>query len=95
MKLICSVYRSTRHEGMYLYVEKSVGVEKVPDVLIKKFGVAEHAMTLVLSEERKLAQADVSKVISAIQEQGFYLQLPPQPEQDMASVAEKNSKMPR
>jgi uncharacterized protein YcgL (UPF0745 family) len=95
MKLITSIYRSKRKEGMYLYVEKSVGVENLPEALLRQFGKPEHAMVLVLTPEKKLAYADVEKVIQAVQEQGFYLQMPPVIDGVMSAIAEKNSKMPR
>lgn len=95
MKLIVSVYRSKRKEGMYLYVEKSEGLETLPEPLLKQFGVPEHAMVLVLTPEKKLANADVEKVMQAVKNEGFYLQMPPRVDQIMSEIAEKNSKMPR
>jgi uncharacterized protein YcgL (UPF0745 family) len=95
VKLIVSVYRSKRKEGMYLYVEKSEGLETLPEPLLKQFGVPEHAMVLVLTPEKKLANADVEKVMQAVQAEGFYLQMPPRIDQIMSEIAEKNSKMPR
>jgi hypothetical protein len=95
MKLITNVYRSKRKEGMYLYIEKSAGVENLPAALLKQFGTPEHAMVLVLTPEKKLANADIRKVIKAVQTEGFYLQMPSKNDQMMAEIAEKNSKMPR
>ncbi|MBD2858511.1 YcgL domain-containing protein [Spongiibacter sp. KMU-158] len=80
MKRICSVFRSASHEGMYLYVDKAEALTRVPEPLLKRFGRAEHAMVLLLDAEKKLARADAAKVLEAIAEQGFYLQLPPQAE---------------
>lgn len=77
MKIICSIYRNPRVEGMYLYVDKKEDLARVPDVLLAKFGKLDLGMTLLLHPERKLARADVNKVMDAIQQQGFYLQMPP------------------
>jgi uncharacterized protein YcgL (UPF0745 family) len=93
MKVICSVYRSPKKEGMYLYVEKQEGLERVPETLLKQFGNPQMAMTLVLTPEKKLALADVEKVLEALQEQGFYLQMPPRPDQAMSSIHARNNKM--
>lgn len=79
-KVIVSIYRSPKKEGMYLYVEKKEGLARVPDSLQLQFGKAELAMTLVLTPERKLARADAIKVLQSIADQGFYLQLPPTPD---------------
>ena len=64
---------------MYLYVSQVEGLTRVPASLLERFGQLTQVMTLVLGNGKKLAQADVEKVIGDIQEQGFYLQLPPQP----------------
>lgn len=93
MKKICSIYRSSRHEGMYLYVEKADALSRVPETLLQKFGKAEPAMTLVLTPERKLARADISKVLEALEADGFYLQLPPQPDASMRELRDRNSKL--
>ena len=93
MKKICTVYRSPKHEGMYLYVEKSDGLQRVPEELLQRFGTPQQAMTLVLHSERKLARADINKVLAALDQQGFYLQLPPQQEEYTRDVREKNSKL--
>lgn len=77
MTLIVSIYRSPKKEGTYLYVEKAKGLERVPEVLLNQFGKPELAMTLALTSERKLARADAAKVMAAVTEQGFFLQMPP------------------
>ena len=80
MKQICAVYRSPKKEGMYLYVDHHLDLAEVPEALLLQFGKPERAMTLVLHPDRKLARADVVKVMEAIAENGYYLQMPPQPE---------------
>jgi len=82
MQRICSIYRSAKTEGMYLYVDKAEGLARVPETLMQRFGKAELAMTLPLHPERKLARADVAIVLQAIADNGFFLQLPPRPEHD-------------
>ena len=86
MKKLCSVYRSSRVEGMYLYVDKKDQLARVPEDLLATFGKPELAMTLELYPERRLARADVNKVLEAIAEHGFYLQMPPKPEVNSDTV---------
>jgi len=93
MKKICSVYRSPREEGMYLYVDKKNDLEPVPEALLKRFGKPELAMTLVLTPDKKLARADAGRVLEMIKEQGFYLQIPPRPDELMQDLRNKNSKL--
>lgn len=78
---------------MYLYVDKQEDLERVPDALLKRFGKPEQAMTLVLTPERELARVDIKKVLAGLEEQGFFLQMPPQPDRNMQKLHEKNSKM--
>lgn len=55
MKRICSIYRSSKKNEMYLYVLKSDALERVPEPLMAAFGKAIHAFDLVLSPERELS----------------------------------------
>ncbi len=80
MKLFCSVYRSSRNEDTYLYVERGTDLDSLPEALRKRFGEAVHVMDLVLTPQRKLARADAAEVIEQIGSAGFYLQMPPRPE---------------
>lgn len=76
-KLLCEIFKSSRKEELYLYVDKARGLVDVPDVLLERFGKPVSAMTLMLSENKSLARADVVEVIAAIDAKGFYLQMPP------------------
>ena len=79
--MFCQVYRSPRKEQMYLYVEKQEGLARVPEPLLKQFGEPEPVMLLQLDGKRKLARADAGTVVEQIREQGYYLQMPPTPDQ--------------
>ena len=76
-RLLCSIYRSARKEGMYLYVRRGTDLGTLPEALLKAFGAPAHAMDLLLTRERALARADTEKVMAQIRDQGFYLQMPP------------------
>lgn len=78
-QLNVDVYRNSQKEGMYLYIEQGTGLEQVPEVLRKQFARAELTMSLLLTPEKKLARAEAAKVMASIEEQGFYLQMPPGP----------------
>lgn len=77
--LLCEIYRSVKYEGMYLYVAKTKGLELVPQDLLDRFGRPELAMTLMLTDKKVLARANVQEVMEKIDGQGFYLQMPPGP----------------
>jgi uncharacterized protein YcgL (UPF0745 family) len=75
---LCNVYKSAKTANLYLYVARDVGLVRVPEALLEKFGEPELALTIDLHPTRTLAREDPIKVIAAIEENGFYLQLPPQ-----------------
>jgi len=76
-RIHCQIYRSSRKPETYLYVEKSRGLEDVPEALMQQFGEPEEVMSLLLDVGRRLARADAVEVLQLIAEQGFYLQMPP------------------
>ncbi len=73
----CWIYRSSRRDGMYLYLAVEDDMAAVPDELMRQFGAPSRVMALELSPARPLARVDVAKVIDALETDGFYLQLPP------------------
>lgn len=92
-KLICDVYKSPKKADLYLYVAKADGLARVPELLLEPFGAPKHCLTLVITPTRQLARTSGEKVLAAINEQGFYLQLPPQPDADMQRIHQHNNKL--
>lgn len=93
MKQLTQIYRSKKEEGLYLYVNKKDELNRVPDELIKRFGKAELSMTLMLEPGKKLARADAKKVLQAIEDLGYYLQLPPSITDYMTEINKENHKL--
>ena len=62
---------------MYLYVDKRKGLVDVPEALMATFGKPVPVLTMILTEEKSLARVAARDVMAAIEEQGFYLQMPP------------------
>ncbi|MBC6904486.1 YcgL domain-containing protein [Saccharophagus sp. K07] len=91
--VLCNIYRSSKKDETYLYVEKSRGLACVPEALLELFGKPELVMTLLLNEQRRLARADIAKVLEALAGQGYYLQLPPPPETYMQEINKHNDKL--
>ncbi|TWI53744.1 hypothetical protein IQ22_02350 [Pseudomonas duriflava] len=81
MKRICSIYKSPRKNGMYLYVEKRDGLTRVPEALLTAFGAPQLAFEFILTPERRLEREDTEKVLANLEKQGYHLQMPP-PEED-------------
>jgi uncharacterized protein YcgL (UPF0745 family) len=62
---------------MYLYLDSDRKLDTLPGTLLTAFGQPQLALTLALSPERRLARADAAAVLAALDERGYYLQLPP------------------
>ena len=78
--MFCVIYKSPRREQTYLYVEKKDDFSRVPEALLQGFGKPQLTMLLPLDGRKKLVNADLEKVKEALKTQGYYLQLPPPPE---------------
>lgn len=83
---IVQVFRSPKQDEMYLYVAKEDGMKSVPEELLQSFGEGVSVMTLLLKQDKKLARTDGESVLRAIQEQGFYLQMPPPKDPSMLDL---------
>ncbi|MGF1699055.1 YcgL domain-containing protein [Photobacterium makurazakiensis] len=75
--MLCSIYKSPKKDGTYLYINKKDDFTAVPKELMAAFGIPQFVMVLKLEGERKLAQADIEKVKAALGGTGYYLQVPP------------------
>jgi len=85
-KVLCDVYKTKKKDETYLYVSRKDALSRVPEALLEQFGKPELAMTMILTPEKKLARADIHKVLKALDEQGFYLQMPPAKETYMLDL---------
>lgn len=75
--ILCAIYRSAKKADTYLYVEQENDFTRVPQALLDMLGPLTLVMSLELNSQRKLAQADIVQVIQRLQQQGYYLQMPP------------------
>ena len=92
MTPICTVFRSSLKEGMYLYLPQGGDFEALPEVLRQRFGKPVKVMDLVLKPQRKLARVDRDKLIKALQNPGWYLQMPPGKESYMLDLFDPNAR---
>ena len=77
---VIEIFKGHKKEEMYLYVEQKSGLKSVPDDLLATFGQTESVMVLLLTKDKKLARVTASDVLAAIEDQGYFLQMPPPPE---------------
>ncbi|MFL0810678.1 MAG: YcgL domain-containing protein [Agarilytica sp.] len=93
MKKLVDIYRCMNKEGAYIYVEKGFDLKELPAALCEQAGKLEFSMTLVMTPDKKLAQTTAKKVLAALEEQNFYLQMPPISEDYMQQIP--NDKLPQ
>lgn len=75
--IICTIYKASRENELYLYVEKGNDFSELPTELMSRMGDLNEVMTLVLDINRKLARVKTKNVLAEIEEKGYFLQLPP------------------
>lgn len=88
--MLCAIYKSIKKEEMYLYVAKRDDFSRVPNELLSVFGKPQFVMLFNLNGEKRLARAENQDVLQKIEQDGYYLQLPPPPE-DLYRVWKENS----
>lgn len=75
--MICAIYKGERKTNCYLYVKKQDDFSDVPEALLSMLGELAFVMVLNLESREKLGFADIKEVKRLIEEQGFFLQMPP------------------
>lgn len=90
--MLCQVYRSGRKAETYIYVEFGREHSTLPEALLQQLGELSQVMILDLAKRKQLANADIRLVKSALKEQGFYLQLPPGPDEYLRKQSETGQK---
>ena len=63
---------------MYLYLSAEDAFDVLPEELLSDFGTPAFVLSMELTATRKLARVDTGKVIAALQQDGYFLQLPPE-----------------
>ena len=77
---IVEILKGNKKEEMYLYVDQKEGLRRVPNDLLSTFGQTESVMILALTRDKKLARVEAADVFEAIEQHGYFLQMPPSPE---------------
>lgn len=76
----CFVYKGDKKDDHYLYLDHQFDLDKLPDnfpqAILGLLGELSLVIEFELTLERKLPQAEAAQVLSDIQSQGFYLQMP-------------------
>ncbi len=86
--MLCTIYRSKKKPGSYLYIQKRDDFSNVPDALLTHFGKPELVMMFNLAGNKLLHNADKNEVREKIESQGFYLQMSKQDDGLFNSLSE-------
>ena len=78
--MLVQVFKSSRRAETYLYVPHGTELTTLPEALQNSMGTMELVLGLDLQPERRLARYEGAHVLAAIEEHGFFLQLPPSEE---------------
>ena len=81
----CAVYRSSKKEMTYLYLPEADDMSNVPETLLNLISPVERVLEFELTADRSLAQEDASEVLSQIEKQGWFLQMPRQDQPEFLS----------
>lgn len=76
----CVVYKSLKKDETYVFIATSTPLSDLPDELMKVLGQTEMVMTLNLTPEKKMARGTAAEIMQSINEQGFHLQMPENPQ---------------
>ena len=82
---IVEIFKGNKKEEMYLYVDQKEGLRQVPADLLSTFGQTESVMVLPLTRDKKLARVEAADVLEAIEQHGYFLQMPP-PQEALAEA---------
>lgn len=74
------VYRSAKRDDTYVYLRDAGDFSVLPPPLAERLGALTQVMELELTPERRLARADVAVVRENLAQVGYFLQLPPVPD---------------
>ncbi|WP_432452814.1 YcgL domain-containing protein [Agarivorans sp. QJM3NY_29] len=78
--MFCAVYKSLKKQQTYLYIEKKDDFSKVPDSLMALMGAKELVMLVPKRPTKDFSCVSIESLELAFKEPGYYLQLPPPPE---------------
>lgn len=90
--MLCAIYKSMKKEGMYLYLAKRDDFSAVPETLRQIFGKPQFVMLFNLLGNKPLKRADNREVLQKIENEGFYLQMPPPPENLLSEFKRQGGK---
>lgn len=94
-RVLCEIHKSARVDELYLYVRQSDGLKRVPAELLERLGRTTRVLPMMIGPDTRLARADAARVLQALEQNGYYLQLPEPADDYMSAINRHNSKLGR
>lgn len=60
-----------------MYIDKQDDFSSIPETILKSIGQPEYVMQLDITPDRKLAREKATDILKGIEENGFFIQMPP------------------
>lgn len=92
--MLCYVYRSSKKDGLYVYLADEDGLSQLPAPVLQQLGEAEMAMSIDLAKRTSLGHEDIDTVRNNLKEQGFHVQMPKNIEHLVLQAANERQKKP-
>ena len=70
-------YRHPKKEGMFLYLSQSMDWQKLPLELQDAFASKQEVIRFDFTPDKRLARVNAAVVYPTLQEQGYFVQMPP------------------
>lgn len=90
--MLCTVLRSQKKADTYLYTPKDTPFDQLPQTLQQLFTPHTLVTILNVTAERRLARMNGAELLQHLADDGYYLQLPPQPENWLDEHTSKQAK---
>ncbi|MCO6551845.1 MAG: YcgL domain-containing protein [Gilliamella sp.] len=71
----CYIYRSTKKENCYLYMEHENDFSTIPEKVMSIFGSPVFVMKVLLDGKRKFVAGTATEIEEKIKADGFFLQM--------------------
>lgn len=72
----CYVYRSSKKDGLYVYLAEEDGLSQLPQPVLHQLGEPELAMSVDLAKRTSLGHENIEEVRKNLKVQGFHVQMP-------------------
>jgi uncharacterized protein YcgL (UPF0745 family) len=82
-----SAYKSSKKDQLFLIIPATTALNELPPELLVMFGDPKWVLNFEMTPTRKMGREDPQKVWDALQQKGYFIQLPPQEVEKLSDMA--------